>query len=149
MGQKQSTTATGGDEGISNTKKQQVGNNKSTVVDKNIAADVESRSNPFEDITAASHNFGQPLRPPHSSSSSSLSSSSSSTSSMSLKQDKSGSASKLFTDCRAEQRRSLSCIEENYDNKQYACAEYFEAYKTCRRKEHERKLEANAKASAW
>ena len=59
------------------------------------------------------------------------------------------SASKLSTDCRKEQRASLACIEENYTNKNEACAVHFEAYKACRRKEHERKLEANARASAW
>ena len=59
------------------------------------------------------------------------------------------SASKLSTDCSKEQRASLACIEENYTNKNEACAVYFETYKACRRKEHERKLEANARASAW
>ena len=59
------------------------------------------------------------------------------------------SASKLSTDCRKEQRASLACIEENYTNKNEACAVHFETYKACRRKEHERKLEANARASAW
>ena len=58
------------------------------------------------------------------------------------------SASKLSTDCRKEQRASLACIEENYTNKNEACAVHFETYKACRRKEHERKLEANARASA-
>ena len=58
-------------------------------------------------------------------------------------------ASKLSTDCSKEQRASLACIEENYTNKNEACAVHFETYKSCRRKEHERKLEANARASAW
>lgn len=89
-----------------------------------IAAAIESRSDPSPD-DAASHNFGQPWG------------------------DRTGGASKLVTDCRAQQRASLACIEENYQNKDRACAEYFDAYKKCRREEHERKLEANTKASAW
>jgi hypothetical protein len=60
--------------------------------------------------------------------------------------DKTGGASKLHTDCRIQQRASLACIEENYQNKDQACAAYFEAYKKCRKEEHERKLDANAKA---
>lgn len=59
--------------------------------------------------------------------------------------NKSG-ASKQVTDCRIEQRASLACIERNYSNKDMACARYFEEYKKCRKAEHERKLEANAKA---
>lgn len=59
--------------------------------------------------------------------------------------NKSG-ASKQETDCRIQQRASLACIEQNYANKDWACATYFEEYKKCRKAEHERKLEANAKA---
>jgi len=59
--------------------------------------------------------------------------------------NKSG-ASKQVTDCRIEQRASLACIEQNYSNKDMVCARYFEEYKKCRKAEHERKLEANAKA---
>ena len=84
------------------------------------AAMIESRSNPSPD-DAASHNFGQPWG------------------------DKTGGASKLVTDCRVQQRASLACIEENYQNKDMACSRFFDAYKKCRREEHERKLEANAK----
>ena len=69
------------------------------------------------------HNFGQPIY------------------------NKSG-ASKQVTDCRIQQRASLACIEENYRNKDQACARYFDEYKQCRREEHERKLEANANR-AW
>mmetsp|Transcript_12194 Transcript_12194/g.29788 ORF Transcript_12194/g.29788 Transcript_12194/m.29788 type:complete len:130 (+) Transcript_12194:141-530(+) len=78
----------------------------------NIVAMVESRSNPHE-ADAASHNFGQP--------------------------EKVDGASKLVTDCRIQQRESLACIEENYHNKNEACAAQFEAYKRCRREEHERR----------
>jgi hypothetical protein len=87
-------------------------------------ASIDSHSNPFLD-DAASHNFGQPWG------------------------DKTGGASRLVTDCRVQQRASLACIEENYQNKDQACAGFFDAYKKCRREEHERKLEANAKGSAW
>jgi len=113
---------------------------------QNIAAMVESRSNPFEaDGDAASHNFGQPMRPPHHENA--TSSTSSSTSAI-AGMEKRG-ASKLLTDCGIHQRASLACIEENYQNKDLACMAYFAEYKNCRREEHERKLEANAKASAW
>ena len=83
------------------------------------------------------HNFGQPIRPPHKKKA---------TDQTEKKNEKSG-ASKLVTDCRIQQRASLKCIEENYQNKDTACAEYFEAYKQCRRDEHQKKLEANAKNS--
>ena len=43
----------------------------------------------------------------------------------------------------------LCLSSKNYTNKNEACAVHFETYKACRRKEHERKLEANARASAW
>jgi hypothetical protein len=69
---------------------------------------------------ARSHNFGQPIRPSNAK-----------------------DASKLKTDCRSQQRASLQCIEENYENKDIACAHLFEDYKKCRREEHERKLERN------
>jgi hypothetical protein len=82
------------------------------------------------------HNFGQPNRPPHKKAADETG----------KKNEKSG-ASKLRTDCRVQQRASLKCIEENYENKDQACAEYFEAYKQCRREEHQKKLDANAKSS--
>lgn len=81
------------------------------------------------------HNFGQPIRPPHKQ-----------VNEADKKTEKSG-ASKLKTDCRVQQRASLRCIEENYENKDQACAKYFEAYKKCRREEHQRKLDENAKLS--
>ena len=84
-------------------------------------ANLEAKLNPSAD-DARSHNFGQPIQP----------------------KDAKG-ASKLKTDCRAEQRASLQCIEENYENKDQACAQFFENYKKCRREEHERKLERNAR----
>mmetsp|Transcript_9597 Transcript_9597/g.14239 ORF Transcript_9597/g.14239 Transcript_9597/m.14239 type:complete len:134 (-) Transcript_9597:64-465(-) len=82
------------------------------------------------------HNFGQPIRPPHKKAAGETEN----------KNEKSG-ASKLKTDCRVQQRASLKCIEENYENKDQACAQYFEAYKQCRRDEHQKKLDANAKSS--
>ena len=149
MGQKQSTSIPEATAGMNNIQyekqqQQQTKNNNKIVIDKKIADMVESNNQPGDD-DAANHNYGQPLRPPHYSSPSSQSS----TSSMKLNNDKSGRASKLLTDCRAEQRASLACIEENYHNKNEACASHFENYKRCRKEEHERKLEANAKASAW
>ncbi len=82
------------------------------------------------------HNFGQPIRPPHKKAANETE----------KKNEKTG-ASKLKTDCRVQQRASLKCIEENYENKDQACAEFFEAYKQCRRDEHQKKLDANAKSS--
>jgi len=58
-------------------------------------------------------------------------------------------ASKLATDCSEEQRASLHCIQENYDDKDVACKPYFEAYKYCRKLENKRRLEANAKRFLW
>lgn len=58
-------------------------------------------------------------------------------------------ASKMKTDCRAEQMESLQCIQENYGNQQKACADHFEVYKACRKKEHDAYLEANRKKAGW
>lgn len=82
--------------------------------------DLDAKLNPAAD-DARSHNFGQPIQP-----------------------SDSKNASKLKTDCRAQQRASLQCIEDNYENKDVACASFFEDYKRCRRNEHERKLQKNA-----
>lgn len=83
------------------------------------------------------HNFGQPIRPPHHKKVANETE---------KKNEKSG-ASKLRTDCQVQQRASLKCIEENYQNKDQACAKYFEAYKQCRRDEHQKMVDANAKSS--
>jgi len=80
-----------------------------------------------------SHNFGQPRHPLRKATQNSP-------------EGKTG-ASKHVTDCRQQQRESLRCIEENYTNKDKACVPFFEAYKKCRREEHERKLEKNRKDS--
>ena len=112
---------------------------------RKIMADmIERQSNPSEE-DAASHNYGQPIHNPNGKNNNKKNTLSKSNN---HENEKSG-ASKLVTDCRVQQRASLACIEENYENKNEACAHYFEAYKKCRREEHERKLEANAKASAW
>ena len=79
----------------------------------------------------SSHNFGQPRHPLQKAVS---------------PEGKTG-ASKHVTDCRQQQRESLRCIEENYINKDKVCVPFFEAYKKCRREEHERKLEKNRKDS--
>ncbi|KAL3810955.1 hypothetical protein ACHAXA_005371 [Cyclostephanos tholiformis] len=94
----------------------------SAIIDEGRPDDPSSSD---DGIVPASHNFGRPMN------------------------DKTGGASRLVTDCRAQQRASLACIEENYRNKDMACADFFDAYKKCRREEHERKLDANARASAW
>mmetsp|Transcript_9519 Transcript_9519/g.20558 ORF Transcript_9519/g.20558 Transcript_9519/m.20558 type:complete len:143 (-) Transcript_9519:4693-5121(-) len=103
-------------------------------VHHNIGTALERQSNPSsEDFR--SHNFGQPMSAPHS-----------------LPADESDETlnkSKFITDCRVRHRASLQCIEENYENRQQACASFFDAYKQCRKEEHERKLEANAKRSGF
>ena len=107
--------------------------------DPKIAALIESRANPSEQ-DARNHNFGQPTRPPHLTPSYHDPRPSS-------QSDKNDTASRLVTECRAQQRASLQCIEDNYQSKAQACADYFEAYKKCRRDEHERKLQENEKFS--
>jgi hypothetical protein len=57
--------------------------------------------------------------------------------------------SKMQTECRTEQMESLQCIQENYGNQKKACANYFEVYKECRKKEHQAILEANRKRAGW
>jgi cytochrome c oxidase assembly protein subunit 23 len=57
-----------------------------------------------------------------------------------------GPAATFQTSCAKEHRESLQCIERNYQNRN-ACTEFFDAYKTCRRDENERRKEANARAS--
>jgi hypothetical protein len=94
------------------------------------AAQIEGHSsNPSrslrDETSSSSHNFGQPA---------------------SNWQDRWCIKATIHTDCRIQQRASLACIEVNYQNKDQVCAAYFEAYKKCRKEEHERKLDANAKA---
>lgn len=145
MGQKQSAPSTVVEtESKPSTHPNQDGASES----RSIAAMVERQSNPSEEDSRL-HNFGQPIRPPHSTEPQHTSSSSAvspdySTSNFTKKQ---GSASKLVTDCRVQQRASLQCIEENYENKDQACAPFFDAYKQCRRDEHERKLVENARST--
>jgi hypothetical protein len=54
--------------------------------------------------------------------------------------------SKFITACANEHRNSLQCIEDNYEDREQ-CQPFFDAYKACRRLEHERKLEENARLS--
>jgi hypothetical protein len=105
-------------------------------VEVNNHTTMTGSSSNLSDVDSDKHNYGQPIRPPHHSSTSAIN-------------DSKSGASKQYTDCRVQQRESLTCIEENYQNKDQACVKYFEAYKKCRREEHERKLEANARSSAW
>lgn len=58
-------------------------------------------------------------------------------------------ASKLQTDCRTEQLKSLECIQDNYGNQQEACKGFFENYKNCRKKEHAAYLEENRRRAGW
>ena len=96
-------------------------NQKDTPQQTNYATSLEAKFNPSTEDSHL-HNYGQPVQP-----------------------SDAKSASKLKTDCRAQQRASLQCIEENYENKDHACAQFFENYKKCRREEHERRLERNAR----
>jgi len=46
--------------------------------------------------------------------------------------------------CSKAYRASLDCIEKNYENKDVACREYFDAYKVCKKQEtKERQLKNN------
>ena len=54
--------------------------------------------------------------------------------------------SKLMTDCKKKHSESLKCIEENYERREL-CQPFFDAYKLCRKEEHERRLEENYRLS--
>mmetsp|Transcript_7612 Transcript_7612/g.11048 ORF Transcript_7612/g.11048 Transcript_7612/m.11048 type:complete len:135 (-) Transcript_7612:113-517(-) len=126
MGQKQSTPVAPPVDDSTTTVASSLGQKQSAQTSSVLSHNNEERP----------HNFGQPIRPPHKKAATETE----------KKSEKSG-ASKLKTDCRVQQRASLKCIEENYENKDQACAEFFEAYKQCRRDEHQKKLDANAKSS--
>ena len=88
-----------------------------------LAAKIEADSNPGSDNE---HNAGQPIR---------------------QNLDETGhQRSKFLTDCAKEHRNSLACIEDNYERREL-CQPFFEAYKTCRKLEHQRKMEENARIS--
>jgi len=131
MGQKQSAPAAPPVDDSTNTVSSSIG--QKSIGQKQSAQTTSVLSHNNEERP---HNFGQPIRPPHKKTADEIE----------KKNEKSG-ASKLKTDCRVQQRASLKCIEENYENKDQACAKYFEAYKQCRRDEHQKKLDANAKNS--
>jgi hypothetical protein len=88
-----------------------------------IAAQVERNSQPIDDTQ---HNSGQPLR--------------------SNTDSQGHQRSKFVTYCAEEHKNSLQCIENNYNQKQI-CQPFFDAYKVCRKKEHELKLAENARLS--
>ena len=97
---------------------------KSFKADANIAAQIDAKNNPIENENQ--HNGGQPLR---------------------QNLDETGhQRSKFITACANEHRNSLQCIEENYERKE-VCQPFFDAYKECRRLEHQRKMEENARLS--
>mmetsp|Transcript_20020 Transcript_20020/g.29681 ORF Transcript_20020/g.29681 Transcript_20020/m.29681 type:complete len:127 (+) Transcript_20020:112-492(+) len=86
----------------------------------------EKEANPFAD-TENQHKSGQPVIP-------------------NLDED-GKQRTKFATDCTAQHRASLACIEDNYTTKDAVCHTFFQAYKQCRREERERRLEANSKRS--
>jgi hypothetical protein len=53
------------------------------------------------------------------------------------------SAATFATNCAAEHKGSLQCIERNYSNRS-ACQPFFDAYKQCRAGENEKRKAANA-----
>ena len=55
---------------------------------------------------------------------------------------------KFQTDCKKEHQDSLACITDNYGNRD-VCQPFFDAYKECRKEEHKRKLQENAKRSSF
>ena len=87
-----------------------------------VAAKIERDANPALD----NHNEGQPLRR--------------------QEDDRGYQRSKLVTDCSKEHSESLKCINDNMGDKD-PCQDFFNAYKNCRTKEHQRKLEENGKLS--
>ena len=96
---------------------------KSFKPDAKLAASIEARSNPIPDDQ---HNGGQPIR---------------------QNLDETGhQRSKLVTSCSTEHRNSLECINDNYDRWDI-CEPFFQAYKKCRKEEHQRKMEENARLS--
>jgi hypothetical protein len=92
-----------------------------------IASQIESKHNTFANDPSA-HNLGQPINENN------------------IDAKTGNHKSKFTTDCKVQHSNSLNCIEENYENKG-VCEPFFEAYKKCRREEHQRKLEMNAKMS--
>ena len=88
-------------------------------------AKIDQQANPDPE----SHNFGQPIR-------------------ASLDND-GNQRTKLATDCKSQQQDSLQCIMDNYERRE-VCQPFFEAYKACRRREREERLEKNAqRGSFW
>lgn len=83
--------------------------------------------NPGKDLA---HNQGQPKQAPYS--------------------REASKAARFLTNCEAEHKDSLQCIERNYDNRG-ACEPFFEAYKTCRKAEHDaiRKKNAEKSGGGW
>ena len=96
---------------------------KSFKPDAKLGAQIEAQSNP---IPVDQHNAGQPIR---------------------QNLDEAGNQrSKFLTACSQEHRNSLKCIEDNYTRRDL-CQPFFEAYKKCRKEEHQKKLDDNAKLS--
>lgn len=95
--------------------------------DAKIASQIDSKHNAFGD-DASNHNLGQPINKNN------------------IDGKTGNHKSKFTTNCQTEHANSLKCIEENYEDRSI-CQPFFEAYKTCRREEHQRKLEMNAKMS--
>jgi hypothetical protein len=87
-----------------------------------IAAQIDAKNQPD-----GQHNEGQPIRE-------------------NLDEKTGHQRSKFVTDCAEQHRASLACIEENYERKDL-CQPFFEAYKTCRKQEHQKKMEENSRLS--
>ena len=95
--------------------------------DPTIASQIDSKHDEFANDSSA-HNSGQPIHKNN------------------IDSTTGHHKSKFITDCQTQHKNSLNCIEEHYENKS-VCEPFFEAYKKCRREEHQRKLEMNAKLS--
>ena len=52
---------------------------------------------------------------------------------------------RFLTNCAAEHKESLQCIERNYNNRS-VCQPFFDAYKECRADENDKRKQANAAA---
>ena len=73
-----------------------------------------------------SHRKGQPKAAPHAT--------------------KPSTTARFLTNCAQEHAASLTCIEQNYQNRA-VCQPFFDNYRQCRKEEEDRRKDANAKAS--
>jgi len=57
-------------------------------------------------------------------------------------------SSEYFDPCQAAAERSLKCLHRNQGDREF-CADYFQAYRDCKKRWIEERKEEKRKASAW